>query len=119
LGKKQQATPDEIQLVSAPWQDVLAVCRKCGKKMKGGFGPKNKQSLPDLLKQHLRATGRRQALRVLEVGCLGLCPKNGVTAIQGSQPGRMLVLPRGLDAERVTRELGLVPLLGVETAPDA
>ncbi len=97
MGKKHKAIAGEIIVADGPWRELLLVCRKCGDKLGGGFGPKGKDTLSQGYKQVLRDGGRRREVRVLEVGCLGLCPKDGVTVMHGGRPGEMLVIPEGFD----------------------
>lgn len=97
MSKKHKAISGEIITAKGPWREVLLVCRKCSGKLKGGYGPKGKDTLPDAFKQVLRDLKHRRDIRVLDVGCLGVCPKDGVTVIRGSAPAEMLVVPEGLD----------------------
>lgn len=80
-----------------PWRDVIILCRKCGKKQRGGFGPKRKQTLKDTLRQSLRDIGQRRQVRVMETSCLGICPKHGITALNATTPGTIHVIPIGSD----------------------
>ena len=89
--------PSPIAAVSTPWQDIVLVCRKCSKKLDGGFGPDGGAPLARTIKQMLRQTGERRAVRVIETKCLGLCPKGAVTLLRGSRPGEMLAVPAGTD----------------------
>ncbi len=93
---KHKAAPGEILTVAGPWRDALLVCRKCSRKLDGGFGPDGTDTLPRAVKHALREAGRRREVRILEVGCLGVCPKNAVTVMHGADPGHMLVVPEGL-----------------------
>ncbi len=97
MAKKRKAAPGEILTVAGPWRDVLLICRKCSRKLDGGFGSDGTDSLSRAVRHALRGSGRRRDVRVLEVGCLGVCPKNAVTVLHGADPGRMLVIPEGLD----------------------
>lgn len=90
-----------IGTVATPWQDVVIVCGKCSKKLGGGFGPDGDEGLARALKHELRATGRRQSVRVIESKCLGLCPNGAVTVVPGRRPGAMLVIPEGTSAAEV------------------
>ena len=98
---------DETQAIPTPWRDVVVVCRKCGKKLDGGFGPKRRDSLKSLLRQALRDIGCGRSVRVLETDCMGLCPKRGVTALNASRPGTVHIIPEGTKAPDVVRQLGL------------
>ena len=102
-----------ISATPAPWQQVALVCGKCSRKLRGGFGKKGKRDLVEVIKDAAKATGRRRAVRVLEVGCLGLCPKRAVSAIGMGQPGQVLVVPAGTDGMLV-----LTRLLGDQPSPD-
>ena len=86
-----------IEAVPTDWLQVILVCRKCSKKLGGGYGPEGDQSLPRAMKTGLRAAGRRRSVRVIESKCLGLCPKNAVTVLDAGRPGRMLAVPAGTD----------------------
>ena len=113
-------SPDPVSRPT-PWRDVILVCRKCGKKLRGGFGAKRKDDLKAVLRQALREAGRRHDVRVIETGCLGVCPKRGVTALNASHPSAIHVIPAGMDGEAAARTLlrGLHPVVdpdGVETA---
>ena len=88
-----------------PWQQVVIVCRKCGKKLDGGFGAKRNDSLKTVLRRTLREAGRRREVRVLETSCMGICPKRGVTALNASRPGVLHVIPAGVDGADAVRTL--------------
>ena len=90
--------PSAVTAIPTPFQDIVLVCRKCSKKLGGGFGPDQDEPLGRALKQMLRQTGRRRAMRVVETKCLGLCPRGAVTLLRGSRPGEMLAVPGGTDA---------------------
>lgn len=96
-----------------PWREVIVLCRKCGKKRDGGFGPKRKEGLKAALRQALRDAGRRRQIRVIETSCFGICPKNGVTALNATHPGIIHVIPTGTDGPDA-----LQTLLGGDTVAD-
>ncbi len=98
---------DSIQTLQAPWRNVLVVCSKCSRKLHGGFGKKRKQDLAEALKGALKESGRRRELRILEVGCLGVCPKRAVTAIAAAKPSEVLTIPEGMDPALVLARLSL------------
>ena len=96
----------------ADWRDVVLVCRKCAKKLDGGFGPDGGEGLAKALRRALdggrrKVKARRRQLAVLDVGCLDVCPKKAVVVVKGSDPGRFLLVPAGADVEGVIRQLGL------------
>jgi predicted metal-binding protein len=87
--------PAGVTAVPSPWRDVILVCRKCSKKLDGGFGPDGDESLGRALKHSLRRSGQRRLARVIETKCLGVCPRGAVTVLRDSRPGEMLAVPRG------------------------
>ena len=93
--------------IRAPWDGIVLVCRKCSKKLGGGFGPKGKQGLAKALRAELKDTGRRRAVRVVEVGCLSLCPKGAVTVAGAAHPGAVLAVPGRTEPEAVLTALRL------------
>ncbi len=97
--------PKPITTSPTPWTQVILVCRKCSKKLHGGFGADGDQTLPRALKTELRQTQRRRAVRVIETKCLGLCPKNAVTLLPASAPGALLTIPVGTPAGEVLARL--------------
>ena len=99
-------TEPRICTLPSNWQGALLVCRKCSKKIGGGFGPKCKQPLAKALRKAKHSKkGRKGSFGVAEVPCLGVCPRDAVTVIDGSAPGRWLVVPRGADVEAVLASL--------------
>jgi predicted metal-binding protein len=102
-----QGMPEKTALLSrqTPWRDVVIVCRKCGKKLDGGFGAKRRESLKVMLRQAIRDMGRRRTLRVFEVSCMGICPKQGVTALNATSPGTIHVIPAGTAGQAALRTL--------------
>jgi predicted metal-binding protein len=95
--------PISVTSIPTPFQDIVLVCRKCSKKLDGGFGPDGDESLGRAMKQMLRDTGRRRLVRVIETKCLSLCPRGAVTMLRGSRPGEMLAVPRGTDPAQVLK----------------
>lgn len=93
------------QPIPAPWEGIVLVCRKCSKKLGGGFGKKGRQGLDEVLKHELKQTGRRRTLRVMEVGCLSLCPKNAVTVAGPAHPGALFAIQPGTDPAAVLAAL--------------
>ena len=96
---------DKILTTQASWRDIAMVCGKCSRKLKGGFGKKGKHDLADVLKGALKEAGRRREMRVVEVDCLGLCPKRAVTAVSSARPDQVLAIPEGADPVLVIARL--------------
>ena len=68
--------------VRSNWAQTILVCAKCSKKIGGGFGAKGKTSFAKALRQQVGAgKGRKAAVGIVEVKCLGICPKRAVTVV--------------------------------------
>ncbi len=101
--------------VKAEWRDVVLVCRKCSKKLDGGFGPDGDEALGKVLRKALAkpaaASGkiktRRRRIAVLEVGCLDICPKKAVVMVKCSDPQSMILVPEGAAIAAVLDRLAL------------
>ena len=97
-----------MKTVRADWSNAVLVCRKCSKKLGGGFGRKGKTSLAKALRQELGVcNGRRGALGVVEVKCLGVCPKGAVTVVNGAMPGEWVLVREGTPVNEVASALDL------------
>ncbi|MDT8758154.1 DUF1636 domain-containing protein [Sphingomonas psychrotolerans] len=94
--------------VRSNWSNAVLVCSKCSKKLDGGFGPKGKAPLAKALRKHLGLKkGRKGAAGIVEVKCLGVCPRGAVTVVNGAQSREWLLVPEGADLDAVAEELGL------------
>ena len=86
--------------VRANWSHAVLVCRKCSKKLAKkdlGFGPEDKR-LAVALKRELGAgKGRKARVGIVEVPCLGICPKSGVVVIDSRQPQEWRIVAAGAD----------------------
>lgn len=89
--------PDPIPSIPAPWHSVVLVCRKCTRKLDGGFGKKGKHALADVLEDALHDVGRRREVRVVETDCLDICPKRAVAVVCAARPSEVLTVPEGAD----------------------
>ncbi|WP_321576537.1 MULTISPECIES: (2Fe-2S) ferredoxin domain-containing protein [unclassified Sphingomonas] len=89
----------------AHWRGAVLVCAKCSKKVDGGFGPKGRDRLAKALRREPGfGKGRKADIGVVEVKCLGLCPKNAVTVVDTRRPHEWLVVPAASDvADLATR----------------
>lgn len=94
--------------VRSNWQNAVLVCRKCSKKLDGGFGRDGDERLAKALRRHLSLKkGRKAAAGVIEVDCLGICPKGAVTVVNGAQSRDWLLVRPDADLDELARELGL------------
>ncbi|MCE7797097.1 (2Fe-2S) ferredoxin domain-containing protein [Sphingobium sufflavum] len=97
-----------MKRTSAQWDAAIIVCRKCSKKLGGGFGEKGKTSLAKALRaQADGGKGRKAGIGVVETGCLKICPENAVVTINGARPKDWLIVPKGSDIDVVAQRLGL------------
>ncbi|HQR90731.1 MAG TPA: (2Fe-2S) ferredoxin domain-containing protein [Caulobacter sp.] len=104
-----KAPDTAIKTVRTDWSQVVLVCRKCSKKLDGGFGEDGDQSLRKALRRAAGGgKGRKASIGVIEVGCFDLCPRNAVVAANASTPGQWLVVPRGTPIAAVSEQLGLM-----------
>jgi len=99
---------DRLKSVRSDWSNTLLVCKKCSKRLDGGFGPKGRTSLAKALRKHLDVKkGRKARLGIVEVKCLGVCPRGAVTVINGKAPGEWALVKAGADLDVVALGLGL------------
>lgn len=96
--------------VTSNWDHAVLVCRKCSKKLGGGFGPNGDQRLDKALRSHLSLKkGRKASAGIVEVGCLGICPKGAVTVIDGARSRDWLLVRPGADLDELASMLFLAP----------
>lgn len=96
--------------VRSNWQQAVLVCRKCSKKLDGGFGSDGGERLAKALRRHLSLKkGRKAATGIVEVNCLGVCPKGAVTVVNGAQARDWLLVRPGADLDELAQALGLAP----------
>jgi len=94
--------------VRTRWSNAVLVCRKCSKKVNGGFGPDGDRSLAKALRKHLRlGKGRKAGAGILEVGCLDICPKRAVTVVDTRRPDQWLLVRPGANLDMLAHDLGL------------
>lgn len=103
--------PGLNRLVQAEWETAILVCAKCSKRLGGGFGKKHKQSLAKALRGYLGMKPRRKSrIGIVEVKCLGVCPRGGVTLVDARTPAAWRIIPGGTDPADVAQALDLVPI---------
>ncbi|WP_375396126.1 (2Fe-2S) ferredoxin domain-containing protein [uncultured Sphingomonas sp.] len=90
------------------WSGAVLVCAKCSKKLDGGFGPKGRTSLAKALRQRFGLKkGRKAARGIIEVKCLGVCPRGAVTLVDTAHPAAWRLVPAGADIDSVGTAIGL------------
>ena len=81
--------PEALRDYPAPWKgELLLVCRKCQKKLKHNGQSSGIAKLSKALKKRARHDEHAPALHVLQVPCMKMCPKGGVTVCTQRQLGR-------------------------------
>ena len=97
--------------IGSNWDHAVLVCRKCSKKLDGGFGPEGDERLAKALRRHLSLKkGRKAAAGIVEVNCLGVCPKGAVTVVDGALSRDWLLVRAGADLNELAEALNLVPV---------
>jgi predicted metal-binding protein len=94
-----------VRETPAKWDEVLLVCRKCGKKLDGGFGDDRSSRLDRILRKALKQVDRSR-VKLVSVSCLKVCPKGAVTVVRGSNPGSVYLVAAGADASDALDALG-------------
>ncbi|MDP5278008.1 (2Fe-2S) ferredoxin domain-containing protein [Sphingomonas sp. DG1-23] len=94
--------------IRSNWSNAVLVCSKCSRKLDGGFGPRGRTPLAKALRKHLGLKkGRKGAAGIVEVKCLGVCPRGAVTVVNGAQAREWLLVPAGANLDAVAGDLGL------------
>ncbi|HTG38849.1 (2Fe-2S) ferredoxin domain-containing protein [Sphingomonas sp.] len=96
--------------VRSNWDQAVLVCAKCSKRVGGGFGDKGKTPLAKALRRHLDLKkGRKGAAGVVEVRCLGICPRGAVVVVNGAASRVWHLVQPGADLNEVAAGVGLAP----------
>ncbi len=92
--------------ITANWSHAILICKKCSKKQrKRGFGG-NGNSLAKALKAELGTKkGRKAPVGIVEVGCLDICPKQGVVLVDSRTPGQWRIVTPEADIAELARQL--------------
>ncbi|MGY4396072.1 putative metal-binding protein [Sphingomonas sp. UYAg733] len=100
--------PAGLKSVRSHWSTALLVCKKCSKRLDGGFGPKGRTSLAKALRKELGSgKGRKGKLGIVEVKCLGVCPRGAVTIVDAAHPGEWKIVPARRDIAEIVSALRL------------
>ena len=110
MGKHDK--PAGIRALAARSTALVVICRQCGKKLGGGFGKGGDVSLAKALKRDFDfGKGKRASVRLVETGCLDVCPKGAVVVVAGDRPGETLLILGGTATSDVAARLGLIALV--------
>ena len=55
-----------LKSAKTKWRDVVLVCRKCSRKLDGGFGPDGDKTLKKALRKYLKAGKGKEALTLVD-----------------------------------------------------
>ncbi len=92
--------------VDANWSHAILICKKCSKKLNGGFGSGGGNHLAKELKRRLGSKkGRKGTLGVMEVPCLDICPKKAVMLVDSRKPGVWRIVRPDADLDALAAEL--------------
>jgi predicted metal-binding protein len=93
---------NDTKTYPVPWRgQVILACRKCQKKLKGHHELRALAKLKKTVKQHNKAHPAK-ALHVLNVPCMDLCPKGGVTVCNPARfPNGLVILRSAVDIGRL------------------
>lgn len=116
-------TSPAIRTVTTRSQTLVAICKKCGKKVGGGFGDGGSKSLAKALKKHLDLPKwKRSPVRIVETGCMKLCPRGAVAVATSGDAALVYVIPAATPVAQVAAHLGLAaaadgPRFGRDNGP--
>ena len=101
-------TTTPIRAVTTASTVLVAICKKCGKKVGGGFGDGGGKSLAKALRKELHLPKlKRSPIRIVETGCMKLCPRRAVAVTTSRAPGLIYVIPQETPVADVAAHLGL------------
>lgn len=90
------------------WITAVLVCARCSHRIGRGFGRGGRHRLAPALRRHLGiGRFRRASIGVVEVGCLGVCPRGAITLANARDPARRAVAPRACDLSALLAQLGI------------
>ena len=93
--------PQPIRSLPMPWRTVVLLCGKCARKLDGGYGPDGEDTLRFTLRAALKKTGRHRDVRIMETRCMGICPKQAVSAMSAARPEIILTVPKQTPPDEV------------------
>ena len=92
--------------VNSQWSHAILVCKKCSKKLKGGFGPDGDEKLSKVIRKALNVKkSRKSHVGVVEVPCLDVCPKGAVMVIDTRCPGNWKIITPDQDVPGFLRDI--------------
>jgi predicted metal-binding protein len=93
--------PDTLKIYPSPWEGrLILACRKCQKKLKHDNSLSELAKLKKTIKRRNKVHPER-TLTVINVSCMDLCPKDGVTVCDPCSPARLSILMSADDLDRL------------------
>jgi predicted metal-binding protein len=109
-----------LNTIATDWTDLVLICRKCSRKLDGGFGADGDETLRRALRGALRRRALRGTIGLVEGDCFGVCPKRAVTVARGSHADEFLIVPENFSADALLdRMLDAKPDTATTTIGDA
>lgn len=104
MSKRPRVDESAIVRVTAPSTGFVLVCGKCGKRA-------GRKGLRSEIKLAFKARRGGQGVKVVETGCLGICPKGGIAVASGMglAQGEVVVFSAAASAEEAVAALVLGP----------
>jgi hypothetical protein len=104
-----------LRLYPAPWKgEAVFACRKCQRRIKKSGGPAALRKLKKWFKKRTHGTPKAPPVHLIDVSCLKLCPKGGVTIFAarhlGKDPLAVCIARSEQDLEALYCELTAVAL---------
>ena len=91
--------PNTLKTYPAPWEGrLILACKKCQKKLKGDDDLRALAKLKKAVKRHNKSHPA-EILHVINVPCMDLCPRKGITICDPLEPHRISVLRSDVDLE--------------------
>ncbi|TGL34251.1 hypothetical protein EHQ52_06935 [Leptospira koniambonensis] len=89
---REEVPIQNVEYVSADWEEAILVCNKCAMKIKGETDGRRTR-IKSELKEALNSEGIKN-IRVLEVSCLDVCKRNriAITFSKNPQMSRKILL---------------------------
>ena len=100
LGKRLSVDRMEFGVAEVPSSAVVLVCRKCCKRA-------GRKGLRREIRVALKAVPGSPRTRIVETGCLGICPRGGVAVASGPGMARGEIVVMGEAAAADTMLAGL------------
>ncbi|TGK09339.1 hypothetical protein EHQ81_06705 [Leptospira selangorensis] len=99
---REEGQIQNVESVSADWEEAIFVCSKCAMKINGETNGR-KTRLKSELKDALRSEGIH-GVKVLEVSCLDVCERNRIaigSSVNSKMGKNILLSPPGISGKKL------------------